>query len=223
LLARDTDVEAQRTRAAQADTAIFYSISNCQEGLRGISFGNFLIKQVVEELKAELPRLVRFSTLSPIPGFRRWLDQRLSGDAEAPPPDVWREGEGAASAEQLRALLKSNRWWDDPERSEALRMPLLRLCAVYLTTPRAPGRGPSDPVARFHLGNGARLERINWMGNTSARGLRESYCLMVNYLYDPESIEANHEAFARQGIVVRSAEVDALLAPPAPKTRARRA
>jgi len=181
-------------RAAEADTAIFYSISNCQDGLRGISFGNFLIKQVVEDLKAELPQLTRFSTLSPIPGFRAWLTKRIA--------------EGAADSELSLPLAEAD-WWQDPARAEALRLPLMRLCAEYLTNPG----GRMDPVARFHLGNGARLERINWLGNTAPRGMQESYGLMVNYLYDREEIERNHEAFARGGTVVRSGEVDALLAP----------
>ena len=174
---------------AAADTAIFYSISNCQEGLRGISFGNFLIKQVVEELRSELPRLVRFSTLSPVPGFRRWLDRRLVETPE--------EGLPEALAE----------WPEDEAFQEALKPVLLRLCATYL----AGSSETRDPVARFHLGNGARLERINWGANLSARGMRESFGIMVNYLYDPETIEANHEAFVRQGMVARSAAVAALL------------
>ena len=190
-------------RAADADTAIFYSISNCQEGLRGISFGNFLIKQVVEELKAELPQLVRFATLSPVPGFRRWVERRVAAAEEPPLPST--EGD----------------WWDDPARRDALKPVLMRLAAVYLTRPNASGTA-MDPVARFHLGNGARLERINWLGNSSARGMRESYGLMVNYLYDRDAIEANHEAFVRSGQVVRAAGVDALLAEPAPPPSRRR-
>jgi malonyl-CoA decarboxylase len=192
LLSQDTYEAAARERAARADTAIFYSISNCQDGLRGVAFGNFLIKQVVEELKAELPQLKCFSTLSPIPGFRQWLDKQLGSD-----PDV-----------ALLPQLESDRWWNDPAQSEKLREPLLRLCARYLT------RQPSiriDPVARFHLGNGARLERINWLGNTAPRGIQESFGIMVNYLYDVETIESNHEAFVNDGTVMRSADVDALL------------
>ena len=107
-------------------------------------------------------------------------------------------------------------WWEDAGRIRALRPPLLRLVATYLT--RAQGGEKFDPVARFHLGNGARLERIDWLGNISARGMRESFGIMVNYLYDPGSIEANHEAFVNTGRVARSAEVDQLMAPR--KTRA---
>ncbi len=208
-----------------ADTAIFYSISNCQEGLRGISFGNFLIKQVVEELKGEMPGLVRFSTLSPIPGLRRWLERRISAaDAEALLWDGERDAlmaalatrEQAAVAEggPLQRALAVERWWQDPLLEGAVKAPLTRACALYLTTPNT-GQADIDPVARFHLRNGARLERINWLGNVAARGIRESFGLMVNYLYDPEHIVPNHEAFVR-GRVIRSPDVDAVLAAPAP-------
>jgi len=229
LLAREAGVgdEAARERAARADTAIFYSISNCQEGLRGISFGNFLIKQVVEELKAELPSLQRFSTLSPVPGFRRWLRRRLETEAASGAVDALRPQElealtsiapdaaarGPAAA--LDAAVGADAWWQDEARLAALRAPLLRLCAEYLTRPNS-GMGAIDAVARFHLGNGARLERVNWLGNSSARGMQESFGLMVNYLYDPDTIEANHEAFVRSGAVARSPTVDAMLSLPSP-------
>jgi malonyl-CoA decarboxylase len=196
LLSQDVDADAARAQAANADTAIFYSISNCQEGLRGVSFGNFLIKQVVEELQAEFPQLKQFSTLSPIPGFRRWLTQRLADGGAAPLP-----------------LLAHDRWWDDQQQSDTLRPDLMRLCAIYLTQRPSPGTR-IDPVARFHLGNGARLERINWLGNTVPRGIEESFGIMVNYLYDHDSIEANHEAFVHDGTIARSANVDALLTKP---------
>ena len=195
LLSQDSDEAAARERAARADTAIFYSISNCQDGLRGVAFGNFLIKQVVEELKTEFPQLSRFSTLSPVPGFRQWLGKRLANGSD---PNT-----------ALLLQFESDGWWNDPVQSEKLRVPLLRLCARYLT------RQPSiriDPVARFHLGNGARLERINWLGNIAPRGIQESFGIMVNYLYDVETIESNHEAFVNDGTVIRSADVDALLA-----------
>jgi malonyl-CoA decarboxylase len=197
LLAQDVDEAAARAQAARADTAIFYSISNCQDGLRGISFGNFLIKQVVEELLAEFPQLKRFSTLSPIPGFRRWLTQRLAS-------------EGNKDAALLSELARDG-WWNDPAESERLRPTLMRLCATYLT--QSPSYGNRiDPVARFHLGNGARLERVNWLGNTAPRAIQESFGIMVNYLYDPDSIENNHEAFVHDGTIVRSADVNAQLA-----------
>ncbi|WP_376094135.1 malonyl-CoA decarboxylase [Roseomonas sp. CCTCC AB2023176] len=187
------DEDGAAARAAEADTAIFYSISNCQEGLRGISFGNFLIKQVVEDLKAELPQLKTFSTLSPVPGLRRWLDGQAA--------------EGGEMAEMKEELDRVGTALDTLH-GDALRPALMRACALYLTEP-PPGR--MDPVARFHLGNGARLERINWLGNTASKGIKESYGLMVNYLYDRDDIEKNHEAFVRGGTVARSSRVNALL------------
>ena len=117
-------------------------------------------------------------------------------------------------AAMLRDALGAGRWWEDAALAKALCAPLSRLCAEYLTTPSR-SRGPADPVARFHLGNGARLERMNWLGNVAPRGIGESYGIMVNYLYDPEQIEASHEAFMR-GAIVRSAAVDALLETPPP-------
>ncbi len=120
----------------------------------------------------------------------------------------------------LREALHEDGWWADPVRADPLHMPLLRLCATYLT--EAADRG-GDPVARFHLGNGARLERINWLGNLSPRGIRESWGIMVNYLYEPSEIEANHEMFVRDGTVVRSLAVDALKESWQPKRRPRAA
>jgi len=199
LLSRDVEEDTARAQAAGADTAIFYSISNCQDGLRGVSFGNFLIKQVVEELQSEFPQLKRFSTLSPVPGCRRWLTQQL---AEERNPDA-----------ALLPKLARDGWWVDPEQSEPLRAALMRLGATYLTQrPSAANR--IDPVARFHLGNGARLERINWLGNTELCAIQESFGIMVNYLYDRDSIENNHEAFAQGGIIVRSPNVEALMQGP---------
>jgi len=178
----------------------------------------------VEELKAELPQLTTFATLSPVPGFRRWLERRLDASgAEGPPADtgVFRDdgakrliaaaGDTAVDAAgAFRALTDNGEWWRDTARAEVLRELLLRLCAEYLTRSNK-GTGSIDPVARFHLGNGARLERINWLGNTAPRGTKESFGVMVNYLYDPDAIEANHEAFVHSGTVARSAQVDELL------------
>jgi malonyl-CoA decarboxylase len=164
--------------------------------LRGVSFGNFLIKQVVEELQAEFPRLKRFSTLSPVPGFRRWLTAKFA--------------DGSTHDAALALAITHEGWWNDSQQSEALRPALMRLCATYLT--RRPSAGTRiDPVARFHLGNGARLERINWLGNAEHRGIEESFGIMVNYLYDHDDIEENHEAFVRDGTIVRSPAVDALM------------
>ncbi len=205
---------------ANADTAIFYSISNCQRGLRGISFGNFLIKQVVEDLKQELPKLSRFSTLSPVPGFRSWLEKRAKdSDWEMLKPEersALAELAGEGEHEPLLLALTSRpNWHQDIGLASAVRAPLMRLCAEYLTDPQD-GKGPSDPVARFHLGNGAVLERINFLGNLAARGLKESFGLMVNYLYDLDRIEANHEIFVRDGAVAHSSGVAELMRPAKP-------
>ncbi|MDH4563078.1 malonyl-CoA decarboxylase [Pseudomonas sp. BN411] len=176
--------------AEEPDTAVFYSISNCQDGLRGISFGNFLIKQVVEELAREVPGLRQYVTLSPVPGFRRWLDG-LGDDAQL----------GAAAADLLKALKPDA---PPPPRTE---QPLLALAAEYFLHAKNGAGLPLDPVARFHLGNGARLERLNWRGDLSASGLRQAAGLMVNYRYELRQIEKNHEAYANQGAVTASPEV----------------
>ncbi|HMI95337.1 MAG TPA: malonyl-CoA decarboxylase family protein, partial [Micropepsaceae bacterium] len=197
----------------RADTAIFYSISNCQPGLRGIAFGSFLIKQVVEALRGELPQLKCFATLSPVPGFRPWLDRRLSERDESflrAEERAQITGAGDSAAAGLSSLLAKKDWNEDSPADEPLKTILLHLCARYLTAANE-GRGPNDPVARFHLGNGARLERIRWRANVSARGLEESYGLMVNYRYDPDTIEANHEKFAARGAVAMSSQVSGLL------------
>ena len=193
------DEDAPVQEAAGADTAIFYSITNCQAGLAGISFGNFLIKRVVEELSAEFRALRQFATLSPIPGFRRWLDGALS-------PDLFLPEERAAllaahpaedAARSLAAVLAAPQWWRDGTSRAAAEPALTRLCARYLLTEG--GSRARDPVAHFHLTNGARVERLNMAADTSDKGLRESCGLMVNYLYDPARIEACHEDYAREG------------------------
>lgn len=183
------------------DTAIFYSISNCQEGLKGISFGNFLIKQVVLELRSEFPQLKQFATLSPIPGFRSWLKKEL----ENPSSTLVDKDE----REQLNLLAVSS-WVDDPVRCDLLQPLLTRLCAHYLYNAKR-GNQPLDAVARFHLGNGARIARLNWLGDTSANGLRQSAGLLVNYAYDLKSVEENHEAFVNSGHIDVTPEFQKLL------------
>jgi len=182
----------------RARTAVFYSISNTQRGLSGISFGNFLIKQVVEELRRELPKLDTFVTLSPVPGFMRWLRQ----DKDVPVSDEDRE---------LLKSLEEPRWFETTALAAQLRALLEPLAGYYFLKARSPKGRPVDPVARFHLGNGARLERINWLGDLSPRGLRESAGIMVNYLYRIEDIEKNHEAYANQSEVTASTAVKKLL------------
>lgn len=184
-------------------TAVFYSISNCQEGLRGVSFGNFLIKQVVDELSKEFPSLNTFVTLSPVPRFAHWLDQMLKDYTD----------KGILSGAEREALgrLRELDWWENAEASEGLRDTLLPLAAKYFLEAKDRRGHPLDPVARFHLGNGARLERINWMADLSGQGLKQSHGLMVNYLYDRREIEANHEAYANEATVAASRVVKGYL------------
>jgi malonyl-CoA decarboxylase len=195
-----------------ADSAIFYSISNCQRGLAGISFGDFLIKRVADALATELPRLRVFATLSPVPGFRAWLDQQsraASSDLLLPAERAAIETlGGAAPGRDLAALLDQ---YADPRIATALRDPLIRLCARYLLHERTPSGRALDPVAHFHLSNGARVERLNWLGDTSPKGLQQSAGLMVNYLYRLSEIEANHEAYRGEGRVAASSAIRNLL------------
>lgn len=212
------DLEGERIDPRRADTAIFYSISNAQAGLAGISFGGFLIKRVADALSAELKNLKTFATLSPIPGFRRWLAQQAEEGKEndallrredrkalaalAPPVD------GIAG---LSALLDGPDWHADESRNEALRGPLSHLCAHYLLEVRRENGRARDPVANFHLTNGARVERLNWMADVSAKGMRDSAGLMVNYRYRLNEIEANHDAYRKRGRVAASSAVRTLV------------
>ena len=196
------DLTRQPIAADQAETAVFYSISNTQRGLAGVSFGNFLIKQVVQDLKSELPGIKTFVTLSPVPGFAAWLAaQRADPTSELIDAD-----------QRLAfAVLDQPGWHQNPDQAEALRAPLLAAAATYFLTARDAKGRITDPVARFHLGNGARLERLNYLGDVSANGLKQAHGLMVNYLYDLARIEANHEAFAERGDVAASDEVRRVL------------
>jgi malonyl-CoA decarboxylase len=185
-------------------TAVFYSISNCQEGLKGITFGNFLLKQVVEELAREQVSLKNFVTLSPAPQFAAWLE-RTAADPE-----------GGVLAGEVQALLKAMRLTNWPEGSSdaddaEIESALMALAAHYFINAKAPDGRPVDPVARFHLGNGARLERVNFLADISDKSMREAYGLMVNYRYDPKEIERNHEEFANEGVVASSRAVRGLL------------
>lgn len=194
--------EQKQEPVREPTTAVFYSISNCQEGLQGISFGNFLIKQVVEELVRELPSLKTFVTLSPVPLFARWLD-RIKGD----------DMEGILSEEDrgVLAALRDPEWHERHSDDEALKSTMLELAAHYFMRAKSERNKPVDPVARFHLGNGARLERINWLGDTSDKGLTQAHGLMVNYRYDVKDIEKNHEAYANEGTIAASRAVKGYL------------
>lgn len=185
-------------RAQDATTAVFYSISTCQRGLRGVSFGNFLIKQVVEDLRRELPKLSAFVTLSPVPGFADWLArERMAEESEMIEPH---------EREQL-ALLDDPEWAEQPETVASLKPILTTVAARYFLHARTDRGRIIDPVARFHLGNGARLERINFLGDRSTSAMRRALGLMVNYLYKLDDIEANHEAYAARGEVVTAQSV----------------
>ncbi len=197
-----------------ADTAIFYSISNCQRGLDGISFGNFLIKRVVDLLAAELRNVKTFATLSPVPGFRRWLEARI---AEHGFDHLLKPGERGALVAATHGMkgdvgeiLAAGEWLDRSALADALRPPLERLCATYLTSLRPQGRRALDPVAHFHLTNGARVERLDWLADPSPKGMRQSFGMMVNYLYRFDSIDANHEAYRGEGKVSASSQIRAL-------------
>ncbi|NQV98149.1 MAG: malonyl-CoA decarboxylase [Rhodospirillales bacterium] len=185
-----------------ADTAIFYSISNAQKGLAGISFGNFLIKGVVAELASEFKNLKIFSTLSPIPGFRKWLDEVLAaGQANLLKPAERRAlnlatGRTGGAKGSLKKALEDDAWCRDENLCHALQAPLQRLAAEYLMKTKIKDGRARDPVAHFHLSNGAIMERLNWMGDNSANGIRQSCGMMINYLYNLDRIEDNHEAYS---------------------------
>lgn len=190
--------------ADKATTAVFYSISNCQPGLRGVSLGNFLIKKVADQLKRELPQLKTFCTLSPVPGFTRWLSHAADTELDT----------------EWRAVLQRVKTWrtahttvqpeDIEKMSKALRDDLISLGARYLVDASHESLG--DPVARFHLDNGARLERVNFAADLSRKGIRQSLGLMVNYLYDIGSVEARHQQFV-DNKVSHAAAVKRLLKP----------
>jgi len=197
LLAEET-LETPQTPS----TAVFYSISNCQKGLQGISFGNLLIKQVATDLAREIPSLKNFVTLSPIPRFASWLKDIRDN-----------QNFGALSPDEIEKLqdLDNVDWQDGGDQRAQLEEPLRHLAARYLLSAKSARNQVLDPVARFHLGNGARLERINWLGDLSPAGIERSHGLMVNYLYDLATVEANHEAYVNDGVIAASNPVKKLL------------
>jgi malonyl-CoA decarboxylase len=197
------DLDAPQSVTSDIDTAVFYSISNAQGGLRGVGFGDFLIKRVVEDLQRELPTIKHFVTLSPIPGLRKWFSSTTDEEIAAIATTT------ANEVRQLRVRLTGA----NESVPIDMRADLLRIAAGYLVRAKR-GDQPVDPVARFHLGNGARVERLNWDGDTSVKGLKESFGLMVNYRYELAHIEANHEAFATDRQVVAAKAITDLLEPP---------
>lgn len=199
----------------RADTAIFYSISNCQPGLAGISFGNFLIKQVADHIARRLPNIRTFATLSPIPGFRKWLkSQPVATDTSLLTMAEARNFQALGNTESgmagLLQLLDAQTWHEDQQLAALLQPVLMRLCAAYLLTARNNGNA-RDRVAHFHLSNGARVERINWMADTSAKGISQSLGMMVNYRYRLDRIERNHEAYTGDGTVSAASGVRKLV------------
>ena len=190
----------------RATTAVFYSITNCQRGLAGVTFGHFLIKQVVEEVSREMSRVATFVTLSPAPNFAGWLNRERANAASQALDEEDREA--------LSALDDAN-WWRSPDVVDKIREPFIRAAAWYYVRGRNSRGLPLDAVARFHLGNGARLERLDWLADTSERALKQSYGLMVNYLYDLDYIERNHEAYAQQRAIVASSAITRLVTTPA--------
>jgi malonyl-CoA decarboxylase len=178
----------------RASCAMFYSITNCQEGLRGIPLGSFLIKKVAEDLGRELPHIRTFATISPVSGFREWLQGLV--------PKY-------SPLTALLARLSEADWLRNKEAGQDIQRELLPLCAYYLLHARQ-GKKPSDPVARFHLRNGARLERINWPADTSPAGLERSFGLMVNYVYRLSEVERNHELYMKEYRIPASREVESL-------------
>ncbi|MCC7412504.1 MAG: malonyl-CoA decarboxylase family protein [Gammaproteobacteria bacterium] len=209
------DEAAPATDPDGADTAIFYSISNCQRGLAGVAFGNFLIKRVAHDLARDLPGLATFATLSPVPGLCDWLAQ-LDADElnrridDAPAERLRRVAEVPDVADAVARLLARPDWHADAALARVLEPVLMQLCAHYLTTARR-GRQAHDRVAHFHLSNGARIERLNWLADTSMRGLEQSAGIMVNYRYKLNDVEKNHEAYTGEGKVNASAAVRRLV------------
>jgi malonyl-CoA decarboxylase len=205
------DKKSIPSESSKFKTAVFYSISNCEPGLRGVSLGNFLIKRVADQLKAEFPSLKTFVTLSPIPGFVDWISKPI--DLTTLEKDTVVAGKFDKALRQISLKGKTiaqrvAEGWIPASATDIEKNSLQTLCAIYLihfSTQRS-----GSPVAKFHLGNGARLYRLNWAADLSKKGLRESAGLMVNYLYDLDEVEENHEKF-NSGEVVRAKSVDKLV------------
>ncbi|MEE2638401.1 MAG: malonyl-CoA decarboxylase, partial [Acidobacteriota bacterium] len=209
------DASSPVLEADAADAALFYSISNAQAGLKGVSFGDFLIKRVADVLARRFPNLKTFSTLSPVPSFARWLSETLDEARDTPLLTASeRKALGPLAREQdaetLRAMLRTPRWCEVPGLSQALKTPLLRLCATYLVREKRGTGFARDSVAHFHFANGARVERLNWLADTSSNGMRQSLGIMVNYRYKLSDIENNHERYKRDGVINASSVVRGL-------------
>jgi malonyl-CoA decarboxylase len=210
------DTDAPVIDSQEADTAIFYSISNAQQGLAGISFGNFLIKRVVEDLSQTLPNITRFSTLSPVPGFVGWLEKQDAYVSEdlltADDEESVRALSSSLNADAtLNGLMGVSSWWTSEKIVALVENSLTRLCVQYLNSYREDSLRVLDPVAHFHLHNGATLHRVNWIADNSEKGISGSAGMMVNYLYDPKRIDKNTQDYTEQGTVTLSSAVKDLL------------
>lgn len=204
------DVNMEPGNPYEADTAIFYSISSTQQGLKGISFGDFLIKRVVKKISQEFRNIKKYATLSPIPSFRPWLTDYLQHNCKT----LLKRDEKAAlveytgiknPGEAILSVLNTENWHTDPQRAELLKDPLMRLCTHYLINIKKPGTFmPMDPVSKFHLSNGARIQHIHWLADTSSRGMRQSAGIMLNYYYKLDEIVMNHENFMTSGKIISS-------------------
>jgi len=202
---------------AEATVAVFYSISNTQVGLQGVSFGNLLIKRVAASLQKDLPNIKTFVTLSPLPGFGVWCRDKL-GEPDSlkllVKPEELAALKDASSVSEINgaaivAAIDNQPLKDDPKLSAALEPLMLRLGAHYLVNAKGRGTSPIDPVARFHLANGAYIHKLHWMADTSPKGQQQSITLMLNYYYDLSQIEENHENFAHNGYINATDEVKA--------------
>ena len=207
------DEKAPLTDIDKADTAIFYSISNCQAGLAGVSFGNFLIKRVVADLLSDLSGLKNSATLSPIPGFSSWLQRQVEAEEEGDARAMQIRDQAVRAIELMAGqdspaelLTPTPRKGRQGERAQQLQQSLQSLCATYLLEARR-GSQVEDRVAHFHLTNGAQIRQINWAADLSDKGIAQSYGMMVNYLYDLPSIEKQHEAYRSGGAVSASSAV----------------
>jgi len=190
--------EREELHPHKATTAVFYSISNCQKGLSNVSFGSFLIKQVVQELAQNLPHLKTFVTLSPVPGFMKWLRREA-------------EVVGNEKISELYSIVQQPSWVENPEYIKQLAELLPKLAALYLVNAKRSDDWPLDSVTRFHLGNGAILHRINYLADDSLRGLKTACGIMVNYRYDLSKVESNHEAYAERKKINVSRAVSELI------------
>lgn len=204
---------SNRYRADDTDTAIFYSISNTQKGLAGIPFGNFLIKRVVEELLKEHKNLKHFATFSPVPGFMKWLDKLLTHKnsinmfSEKEQVNIKKTSKCTDVATGLKTILETNKnWFQDNDLQAGLKIPLMRLCSFYLVKEKK-GKRALDPVANFHMTNGAYLKQINWMADNSEKGIGQSAGIMVNYYYDLDNIAQSHELYISEGKIKISKDI----------------